>query len=115
MGSREATGMSELATGMSEYGTGGAVDYSANDDAIATGADKAKLERDKELNELMKKKVEDVGKLFERDRVFDEMVAKQRLAGPQSMRGSKLNLSQYGDKHAHKCFQEMIDKEKEHC
>ena len=86
------------------------------EDALPTEEEKAKLECEKELNDLMKRKVEDVSKLYEQDRAFDMDAKEQRKLGPQSCRGVQIDFdAQPGDAHAKQCFREMIDREAEHC
>ena len=107
MGSHEPSGM-----GSDEPSAMG-IDYES---ALATGEEKAKLERDKELNDLMKRKVEDVSKLYEQDRAFDARAAEQRALGPQSLRPGGMTAKQIqGSTHPQKCFKGMLDREKEHC
>ena len=89
------------------------IDYES---ALATGEEKAKLEREKELNDLMKRKVEDVSKLYEQDRAFDAAAAAQRALGPQSLRSGGINENSLsGSSHAQQCFKDMLRREREHC
>lgn len=97
-----------------EFGDGGYGDY--YDAALPTEEERLELGRQKELNELMKRKVDDVAKIFAQDRTFDAKAERQRKLGPQSLRGGSLDsVINSIQKTSQVQIRKMIEREKEHC